>query len=30
MNEQGNDVCRGSAQASFYVFLQVNVRYIQI
>ena len=30
MNELGNKVCRGSAQASFYVFLQIEVRDIQI
>ena len=30
MNELGNKVCRGSAQASFYVFLQIEVRNIQI
>ena len=30
MNELGNQVHGGSAQASLYVFLQIDVRYIQI
>lgn len=30
MKKQGNEVCRDCAQARFYVFLQIDIRYIQI